>query len=233
MAAKGTLGRRKTYAGWARLDLTWAPEKPTLSAYKPAGCDSPGAVLQELMADPVMVATGHTYDRVCVERWLGQGNRTCPVTGMRLRHLELTPNFALRNAIQVCMAASFIGVSCHMPHVCIISQACASPGTPFYARLHTCFNQICAARLLMLGFHSAQEWAAHNGVPVPHKEGRVNSSLLYKGGEEDTPTNILQVCSVLVLSSGQLWDASDHRGHPARTLLQQHASVCVGCQRGC
>lgn len=53
------------------------------------------------MADPVMVATGHTYDRVCVERWLGQGNRTCPVTGMRLRHLELTPNFALRNAIQV------------------------------------------------------------------------------------------------------------------------------------
>ena len=58
-------------------------------------------LLQELMADPVMVATGHTYDRVCIERWLAQGNRTCPVTGMRLRHLELTPNFALRNAIQV------------------------------------------------------------------------------------------------------------------------------------
>lgn len=55
----------------------------------------------ELMNDPVMVATGHTYDRVCIERWLQQGNRTCPVTGMRLRHLELTPNFALRNAIQV------------------------------------------------------------------------------------------------------------------------------------
>jgi F-box/WD-40 domain protein 7 len=30
-----------------------------------------------------------------------QGNRTCPVTGMRLRHLELTPNYALRAAIQV------------------------------------------------------------------------------------------------------------------------------------
>ena len=59
------------------------------------------SLLQELMADPVMVATGHTYDRVCIERWLAQGNRTCPVTGMRLRHLELTPNFALRNAIQV------------------------------------------------------------------------------------------------------------------------------------
>ncbi len=67
------------------------------------------------MADPVMVATGHTYDRVCVERWLGQGNRTCPVTGMRLRHLELTPNFALRNAIQVSNAVSSPGFPRPMP----------------------------------------------------------------------------------------------------------------------
>lgn len=65
-----------------------------------AGPPDTAAPAQELMADPVMVATGHTYDRVCIERWLAQGNRTCPVTGMRLRHLELTPNFALRNAIQ-------------------------------------------------------------------------------------------------------------------------------------
>ncbi len=64
------------------------------------------------MADPVMVATGHTYDRVCIERWLAQGNRTCPVTGMRLRHLELTPNFALRNAIQVCACHCSVAV-CH------------------------------------------------------------------------------------------------------------------------
>lgn len=53
------------------------------------------------MADPVMVATGHTYDRVCIEKWLAQGHKTCPVTGMRLRHMELTPNYALRTAIQV------------------------------------------------------------------------------------------------------------------------------------
>ena len=53
-----------------------------------------------------------------------------------------------------------------------------------------------------------QEWAAHNGVPVPHKEGRMNNSLLYKGGEEDTPTNILQVCSPLRRHSGQLVEES-------------------------
>lgn len=55
----------------------------------------------ELMSDPVVLATGHTYERVYIERWLQQGNRTCPVTGMRLRHLEKTPNFALRVAVQV------------------------------------------------------------------------------------------------------------------------------------
>lgn len=58
-------------------------------------------VSMELMSDPVMVATGHSYDRTCIQKWLEQGNRTCPVTGLRLRHLELTPNIALRNAIQV------------------------------------------------------------------------------------------------------------------------------------
>ena len=68
----------------------------------------------ELMNDPVMVATGHTYDRVCIERWLQQGNRTCPVTGMRLRHLELTPNFALRNAIQVRLPSGLFSLSVHM-----------------------------------------------------------------------------------------------------------------------
>eukprot|EP00803_Ostreobium_quekettii_P009239 evm.model.scf_479.6 EVM.evm.TU.scf_479.6 scf_479:33896-37924(+) len=68
-----------------------APQAPS-SFYCP--------ISMELMSEPVMVATGHTYDKECIERWLAQGHRTCPVTGQRLRHLELVPNFALRNAIQ-------------------------------------------------------------------------------------------------------------------------------------
>ena len=56
-------------------------------------------ICMEIMVDPVILATGHTYDRNSIEYWIQQGNRTCPVTGMRLRHLELTPNFALRSAI--------------------------------------------------------------------------------------------------------------------------------------
>eukprot|EP00890_Picochlorum_soloecismus_P002293 jgi/Picsp_1/3064/NSC_01286-R1_f-box wd repeat-containing protein 7 len=56
-------------------------------------------ICMDIMVDPVILATGHTYDRKSIEYWLQQGNRTCPVTGMRLRHLELTQNFALRSAI--------------------------------------------------------------------------------------------------------------------------------------
>jgi U-box domain len=93
------LGTKSGMAGLILLrgDLWWGFHSP---------------ISMELMSDPVMVATGHTYDRLYIERWLHQGNRTCPVTGMRLRHLELTPNFALRNAIQVPYSAQFCPWPC-------------------------------------------------------------------------------------------------------------------------
>lgn len=55
----------------------------------------------ELMIEPVMISTGHTYDKEYIEKWLSQGHKICPVTGQKLRNLELLPNYALRNAIQV------------------------------------------------------------------------------------------------------------------------------------
>jgi F-box/WD-40 domain protein 7 len=55
----------------------------------------------ELMSDPVILATGQSYNRASIVRWLEAGHKTCPSTGTRLRHLELVPNFALRSAIVV------------------------------------------------------------------------------------------------------------------------------------
>ncbi|CAG9464369.1 unnamed protein product [Pedinophyceae sp. YPF-701] len=64
-------------------------------------------ITHDLMVDPVMLDTGHTYDRVPIERWLAQGNNTCPVTGQRLRDTaELIPNHALRNALEEWASAS-------------------------------------------------------------------------------------------------------------------------------
>ncbi|EOX97454.1 hypothetical protein QUC31_015680 [Theobroma cacao] len=54
----------------------------------------------EIMTDPVIVATGQTYERESIRKWLNSNHRTCPKTGQTLDHLSLAPNFALRNLIR-------------------------------------------------------------------------------------------------------------------------------------
>ncbi|KAK8571441.1 hypothetical protein V6N12_027530 [Hibiscus sabdariffa] len=53
----------------------------------------------ELMRDPVVVATGQTYDRESINQWIESGHSTCPKTGQTLTHCNLIPNRALRNLI--------------------------------------------------------------------------------------------------------------------------------------
>jgi hypothetical protein len=87
-------GRPKS-SGMQQQVETCGPAKP------PVPADFCCPISMDIMRDPVLVATGQTYDKVCIERWLNSGRRTCPKTGVRLRHTELTPNIALRNIIQV------------------------------------------------------------------------------------------------------------------------------------
>ncbi|XVF20065.1 hypothetical protein REPUB_Repub11eG0166100 [Reevesia pubescens] len=53
----------------------------------------------ELMKDPVIVSTGQTYERSCIEKWLEQGHGTCPKTQQTLSSSALTPNYVLRSLI--------------------------------------------------------------------------------------------------------------------------------------
>ncbi|KAG0450382.1 hypothetical protein HPP92_026793 [Vanilla planifolia] len=53
----------------------------------------------ELMKDPVIVATGQTYERVYIKKWLRTGHDTCPKTRQKLRNRTLTPNYVLRSVI--------------------------------------------------------------------------------------------------------------------------------------
>ncbi|CAN6549572.1 unnamed protein product [Malus baccata var. baccata] len=53
----------------------------------------------ELMRDPVIVATGQTYERSCIQRWVDCGNTSCPKTQQKLLNLTLTPNYVLRSLI--------------------------------------------------------------------------------------------------------------------------------------
>ncbi|WOL02501.1 U-box domain-containing protein 9 [Canna indica] len=56
-------------------------------------------ISSELMRDPVVLASGQTYDRPFIQEWLNSGNRTCPQTQQVLPHTILIPNNLVRGMI--------------------------------------------------------------------------------------------------------------------------------------
>ncbi|KAM1069644.1 hypothetical protein TB2_001455 [Malus domestica] len=54
----------------------------------------------DLIRDPVIVASGHTYDRNSIAQWINSGHQTCPKSGQKLIHMALIPNYALRSLMQ-------------------------------------------------------------------------------------------------------------------------------------
>ncbi|KAK8941001.1 U-box domain-containing protein 17 [Platanthera zijinensis] len=54
----------------------------------------------DLMKEPVIVATGHTYDRSSISRWLNSGHQNCPKSGQKLIHMALIPNYSLKSLIE-------------------------------------------------------------------------------------------------------------------------------------
>ncbi|KAH7444405.1 hypothetical protein KP509_02G076900 [Ceratopteris richardii] len=53
----------------------------------------------ELMSDPVIVASGQTYERGHIQKWLDDGNTTCPKTRQILSHKNLIPNYTVKALI--------------------------------------------------------------------------------------------------------------------------------------
>lgn len=56
-------------------------------------------ISSQLMQDPVIISSGQTYERVCIEKWFKDGHNTCPKTQQKLTHFLLTPNFGLKGLI--------------------------------------------------------------------------------------------------------------------------------------
>ncbi|CAK9881354.1 unnamed protein product [Sphagnum jensenii] len=56
-------------------------------------------ISQSLMAEPVIVASGYTFERQCIQRWFQVGNRNCFKSGVALEHGSLTPNVQMQSAI--------------------------------------------------------------------------------------------------------------------------------------
>lgn len=53
----------------------------------------------ELMTDPVIVASGQTYERAFIRQWLDLGLTVCPKTRQTLGHTNLIPNYTVKALI--------------------------------------------------------------------------------------------------------------------------------------
>ncbi|TKY62354.1 U-box domain-containing protein 3 [Spatholobus suberectus] len=53
----------------------------------------------ELMLDPVIVASGQTYERQSIQKWLDHGLTVCPNTHLRLVHTNLISNYTVKAMI--------------------------------------------------------------------------------------------------------------------------------------
>ena len=53
----------------------------------------------QLMSDPVIISSGQTYERACIEKWFKEGHDTCPKTQQTLAHLQITPNYCVKGLI--------------------------------------------------------------------------------------------------------------------------------------
>ncbi|KAL9276022.1 U-box domain-containing protein [Drosera capensis] len=53
----------------------------------------------ELMTDPVIVASGQTYERAYIRKWLDLGLIVCPKTRQTLSHTNLIPNYTVKALI--------------------------------------------------------------------------------------------------------------------------------------
>ncbi|CAH9111992.1 unnamed protein product [Cuscuta europaea] len=89
----------------------------------------------EIMTDPVILSSGHTFDRPSIQRWLDAGHRSCPITNLPISDPpSLIPNHALRSLI-----SKFTHVSLPVPETIpdpqALIQILISKSTPLGSKL--------------------------------------------------------------------------------------------------
>ncbi|KAJ9690181.1 hypothetical protein PVL29_012705 [Vitis rotundifolia] len=91
----------------------------------------------EIMSDPVILSSGHTFDRSSIQRWLDSGHRTCPITKLPLsEHPSLIPNHALRSLISNYTLVSAPKPQPH-PEPQTLIATLTSPSSPLHSKLHS------------------------------------------------------------------------------------------------
>ncbi|KAL6206746.1 hypothetical protein ACLB2K_023993 [Fragaria x ananassa] len=171
----------------------------------------------DLMREPVIIATGQTYDRSSISRWLEEGHCTCPKTGQMLPHTKLVPNKALRNLIlQWCTA---YGVPYDAPECSEASAESFAGASPSKAALAA--NRATAGllikRLAEDGSICAQTIAARE-IRLLAKTGRENRAFIAEAGAIphlrkllSSPNSVAQENSVTAMLNLSIYDKNKSR----------------------
>ncbi|XP_027347220.1 U-box domain-containing protein 8-like [Abrus precatorius] len=90
----------------------------------------------EIMSDPVILSSGHTFDRSSIQRWLDAGHRTCPITKLPLPDQpSLIPNHALRSLISNYTLLSPLHQNISLSHPETLISTLASPSSTLDSKI--------------------------------------------------------------------------------------------------
>ncbi|GMH23973.1 hypothetical protein Nepgr_025816 [Nepenthes gracilis] len=111
----------------------------------------------DLLTDPVTLCTGQTYERSSIQKWLSDGNLTCPVTMQKLHDPSIVPNHTLHRLIDRWLQAGHcydIG-----PHVAELKHTLESNHYTFKQKLQA----IKQVRLLSMELPNTKENSIQSG----------------------------------------------------------------------
>ncbi|KAK8449053.1 hypothetical protein SEVIR_7G153600v4 [Setaria viridis] len=124
----------------------------------------------QLMYEPVVIASGQTYERACIEKWFNSGNTTCPKTRKQLPQLSVTPNYCIKGLI-----ASW----CEQNGVLVPSAAPESPKLK-YLRISSLRSSTClvtnGVNTVLFEDTSAKDDAKSDSAVIVEKFSRQNST---------------------------------------------------------
>ncbi|XP_059643043.1 U-box domain-containing protein 19-like [Cornus florida] len=155
----------------------------TKCSFEMVGCLNPEdfrcPISLELMTDPVTVATGQTYDRASIQKWLKSGNLLCPKTGKKLTNTELVPNFSLKKLIQQFCSDNGISLSKSRKNNRDITRTIV-PGCPAAGEAMKLLAGFLTGRLCY-GTHEQKKKAAYE-IRLLAKSSIFNRSCLVESG---------------------------------------------------
>ncbi|XP_042962451.1 U-box domain-containing protein 5-like [Carya illinoinensis] len=56
-------------------------------------------IFMQVMHDPMIIASGMTFEQFWIEQWFNEGNQTCPISHMKLDNLFMAPNSIMKELI--------------------------------------------------------------------------------------------------------------------------------------